>query len=270
MKGLSMRMSVIILSIIILSAVAAPYIAPYSPEAQDIAHALEGPSTAHPLGTDELGRDVLSRLIYGARITLSVAFFSSLLAVFAGTLVGLAAGLGGRAVDNAVMRIVDFFYSIPDLLLIVLITVMAGRSVGSIIFAIGVTSWASVSRMVRNEVISLKTADFFAAARAEGQSLVRTVFFHIVPNLAGVILVVLSLRVPAAVIAESSLSFLGLGLNPPAASWGVLCQSGFRGMAFYPHLIFPPAVAIFMTVYLFNILADLFSEQVKPWSTSRS
>lgn len=249
-------LSFFILLLLMTASFLAPFITVYGPEEQNIERALLPPSFQHPLGTDELGRDMLSRVLYGGRITFSIAIFSSVIAVFLGTCAGIASGTGGPFVDTIIMRTVDFFYSVPDLLLIVLITVIAGRTPEAIIFSLAITSWASVSRMVRNEVLSIKNSDYIWACRAMGCGVMRTIMSHLVPNILGAILVVLSLRIPVVIIAESSLSFLGLGLNPPQSSWGVLAQAGYRALGFYPHLIFPPAILIFITVYSFNRLAD--------------
>ncbi len=246
----------VLIAIIVLLAALAPWIAPYGEEVQDIEAILQGPSSAHLLGTDRLGRDLLSRVFFGARVSISIALITSAIAMVFGTLLGAVSGyLGGRT-DNVLMRIVDVLYSFPDLLLIIIISVVIGQGVVGITLSLSLVSWITVARIVRGEVLALKERPFVEAARSLGFGGVRIVFREILPHVIAPIIVTLTFRIPSVILAESTLSFIGLGLQPPASSWGVLASDGWSAITFYPHLILFPSLAIFLTILAFNLVGD--------------
>lgn len=239
-----------------LLALLAPVISPYGEEVQDANALLQNPSLSHWFGTDQLGRDLLSRTLYGARVSMFVALVTSALAMTLGTALGAFSGWVGGRTDNILMRIVDVLYSFPDLLLIIIISVVIGQGVAGITISLSLVSWVTVARVVRGEVLALKQRPFVEAARALGFGQARILVRHVLPHTIAPIIVTLTFRIPAVILAESTLSFIGLGLQPPASSWGVLAASGWSAMTFYPHLIFFPALAIFITILGFNLLGD--------------
>lgn len=241
---------------ITLLALLAPVISPYGEEVQDANALLQNPSMSHWFGTDQLGRDLLSRTLYGARVSMFVALVTSAIAMGLGTALGALSGWVGGRTDNILMRIVDVLYSFPDLLLIIIISVVIGQGVAGITISLSLVSWVTVARVVRGEVLALKQRPFVEAARALGFGRTRILVRHVLPHTIAPIIVTLTFRIPAVILAESTLSFIGLGLQPPASSWGVLAASGWSAMTFYPHLIFFPALAIFITILGFNLLGD--------------
>lgn len=255
------------LAVIVLvaaGAVFAPWITAYPYDFQDTLHLLSPPSAEHWMGTDRLGRDLFSRLLYGARVSMTVGIGTALTALVFGTAYGAISGYAGGGVDNLMMRGLDVVYSLPDLLLIILITVMIGRGPVGIFIALGLVSWVTVARIVRGEVLRLKELSFIEAARAIGLSHGRILALHILPNMLGILIVTLTFRIPAAILAESTLSFIGLGITPPAASWGTLANEGWAAMKFYSHLIIFPSLVIFITMLSFNFLGDALRDAFDP------
>ena len=249
-----------------VTALLAPWIAPYPYDQQDITAIVHPPDQDHLLGTDSLGRDLLSRMIYGARVSLSIGLSTSLVALVIGTLYGGIAGYQGGWVDHVMMRIIDVLFAIPDLLLIILITVVIGRGFWGIFLALSLISWVGVARLVRGEVLRLKEMPYIEAARGIGAGNQRILFRHILPGLGVVLIVTLTFRIPAAILAESTLSFVGLGLAPPFSSWGVLANDGWTAMRFFPHLMVFPGVAIFVIVLACNVVGDALRDmaETKP------
>jgi len=241
---------------ILAMALVAPVISPYGEGQQDPSALLQGPSLAHWFGTDQLGRDVLTRVLFGARVSMTVALATSALAMLLGTALGALSGYVGGRVDNILMRIVDVLYSFPDLLLIIIISVVIGQGVVGITISLSLVSWVTVARVVRGEVLSIKQRPFVEAARALGFPPGRILVREILPHTVAPIIVTLTFRIPTVILAESTLSFIGLGLQPPASSWGVLAAAGWSAIAFYPHLIVFPSLAIFVTILAFNLLGD--------------
>ena len=265
-----MRASFIISSgfliMIFLASVLAPWIAPYSYQEQDTLNLLSFPGENHWLGTDRLGRDLLSRMIYGARVSLFVGVFSTLLASIFGTIYGAFSGYVGGRTDNLMMRVVDVVFALPDLLMIILITVLMGRGVAGVFIALTLVSWVTIARLVRGEVLRIKEYPFILAAKALGASHLRIMMREIFPNILGILVVTLSFRIPVAILAESTLSFIGLGIAPPASSWGTLASDGWTAIKFYPHLILFPSLAIFFTILSFNFLGEGLREYLDPRS----
>jgi oligopeptide transport system permease protein len=260
-------------SLVFLLAVAAsgflvPWISPYSAAGFEAQQILETPSWSHWLGTDSLGRDLLTRVLYGARVSLAVGIGTAMIALALGTLYGLVSGFAGGSLDHLMMRIVDIFYGLPDMLLFILLSLLFGRSVGGLLVALGLVSWVRFARMARGQVLQAKQFLFVESARAMGASRRRTVLRHILPNIFGPIIVTLTFSIPAAILAESTLSFIGLGINDPynpwGTSWGSLAQDGWRAMRTYPHLIFFPAAAIFLTILAFNTLGNALRDALDP------
>jgi ABC-type dipeptide/oligopeptide/nickel transport system permease subunit len=238
------------------TAALAPWIAPYSYEEQLIAERLNGPSLQHLFGTDSLGRDVLSRIIYGARISLGISVLSALAAVALGTIVGAVSGFFLGWIDRLSMRIVDFFLIFPSMLTAILMTLYLGRGFRGICLALIVTTWAAQARLIRGQVLLARESLYVESARALGASHFSIIFRHILPNLRGPLGVALTLQVPANILSESFLSFLGLGFQPPHASWGTLAAEGFQAFTSYPHLVFFPGIVLFLTMLAFQQLGD--------------
>jgi len=239
-----------------LLAILAPWIAPFTEETQDPTAILQTPTWLHWFGTDRLGRDLLSRCLYGARVSILVATVTTLIAMVLGTVLGAVSGWVGGRTDNILMRFVDVVYSFPDLLLIIIISVVVGQSVVGIILSLSLVSWVTVARVVRGEVLAVKSRPFVEAARALGFPDSRILWKQILPHTVAPVMVTLTFRIPAVILAESTLSFIGLGIHPPASSWGTLASQGWTAIAFYPHLILFPAALVFITILGFNWMGD--------------
>ncbi len=254
---------------VIFVAAAAPYISPYRFDETDFENRLGVPSKEHPMGTDEVGRDIMSRVIYGARVSMAVALGTALVALLIGATYGAVSGYIGARVDELMMRVVDVFYSLPDLLLIVLITLIVGKGVEGIVISLGLTAWMRVARIVRGSVMQVKTLTFIESARSLGASPSRVIMLHLFPNILSPLIVTLTFAIPYAILAESTLSFLGLGISPPKASWGTLASTGWQGMRTVPHLIVFPSLAIFVTVLSFNLLGEGIRDILDPKKSRR-
>ena len=225
---------------------------------------LAGPSLDHPMGTDELGRDLLARIIFGSRLSISIGLTTAMIAFVIGTLYGALAGYTGGKVDALMMRGIDIAYSLPDLLVMILIGLMVGRGTTGILISLGLVSWMGTARLVRAQFLQLKNEEFIEAAKVQGQSHFNIIFKHLLPNAMGPIIVALTFTVPSAILSESTLSFIGLGLSPPACSWGTLASDGWRSLRAHPHLIFFPSMFIFLTVLSFNFLGDGLRDALDP------
>jgi oligopeptide transport system permease protein len=245
------KLSAIFLLGLILCALFAPWVAPYSYETQDTLKTLATPDGTHWMGTDRLGRDVFSRMVYGAQVSLFIGVFTTLVALVIGTVYGAVSGYVGGKTDSVMMRIVDVVFALPDLLMIILIMVVLGRGLLGIFLALTLVSWVTVARLVRGEVLRIKEFAYIEAARAIGASHSRIVFHEILPNILGVLIVTLTFRIPVAILAESTLSFIG-----SFSSWGTLANDGWTAIKFYPHLILFPSLAIFLTILSFNFLGE--------------
>ncbi len=261
---LSSKLSALFLLGVALVAVFAPWVAPHSYETQDTMNTLASPNSANLMGTDRLGRDLFSRMIYGARVSLFVGVVTTLLAILIGTVYGAVSGYAGKRTDNLMMRVVDVVFALPDLLMIILITVLMGRGVTGIFIALTLVSWVTVARLVRGEVLRIKELTYVEAARALGAGHVRIFVREIFPNIIGLLIVTLSFRIPVAILAESTLSFIGLGISPPFSSWGTLANDGWTAVKFYPHLILFPSLAIFLTILAFNFLGEGLRDRLDP------
>jgi peptide/nickel transport system permease protein len=238
--------------------------APHPPNRIDIVHILRPPSAEHPLGTDDLGRDVLARMAHGARISLSVGFVAVGIAIAIGLVVGLLAGYYGGWVDAVLMRFVDMMLCFPTFFLILSVIAFIGPSIWNIMIIIGLTGWMGVARLVRAETLSLKERDFVAAARAQGAGDGRIVFRHILPNTLAPILVAATLGVAGAILTESALSFLGIGVQPPTPSWGNILTAGKDNIEFAWWLSLFPGLAILVTVLGYNLLGEGIRDAADP------
>ena len=258
-----------VLLVLALMAIFAPLIAPYDPNLIDLAGGTKGgrplpPSSTHWLGTDYLGRDYFSRIIYGARISLSVGFIAMGIAISIGAVLGGVAGYLGGSVDNLIMRITDVMLCIPQFFLILTVQSMTKPSIYNVMAVIGLTGWATIARVVRAEVLSLKARDYVMAARSLGASSARIIFRHLLPNTMGPMIVAASLRVPGAILTESGLSFLGLGVQPPQASWGNMLQGSTKYLGTAWWMVFWPGLFISLAVTSFNFLGDGLRDALDP------
>ncbi len=263
-----------LIALLFALAVLGDAVSPYRFDLQDPERTLEPPSALHWMGTDALGRDLLARVAEGARVSLLVAVGSTALAVAIGIVYGALSGyLGGRT-DAWLMRTVDVAYALPDVLLIVLFTEVLSGLLGAVpdvyrrslalVAALGLVGWVSVARLARGLVLRAREEPWVEAARAAGVRAPRLLFRHILPNIAGPLVVITALRVPAAILTESTVSFIGLGLQPPFASWGVLASDGFQAMRSYPYLIAFPCCAILAALLGFHLLGEALRERLDP------
>ena len=256
------------LLIIVLAAICAPWFSSYAVGGFEEKRLLEPPSSAHWMGTDGLGRDLLTRVLYGARVSITVGLGTALIALIIGTTYGLIAGFKGGNWDHAMMRIIDLFYGLPDMLIFILLSLLFGRNIGGLLVALGLVSWVRFARIARGQVLQAREFLFVESAYALGASRRRIVVRHILPNIIGPIIVTLTYSIPSAILAESTLSFIGIGINDPysawGTSWGTLVQDGYRAMRSYPHIIAFPAAAIFLTILSLNILGNGLRDILDP------
>lgn len=259
----------VLLALIILVAIFAPWLAPYDPLEQNIVVRLEPPSAEFWLGTDSYGRDVLSRLIYGARISLFVGFVAILIAMLVGTAIGVIAGYVGGLFDQLVMGVLDVLLAFPTLLLGLMIAAMLGASLENLIIAIAVTEVAPFARVARAPTITLRQRDFVEASRSYGCGPLRIMFRHILPNMISDVVVMSSLWLASAIRTEASLSFIGLGVPPPAATWGGMIREGFENILDAWWLAVFPSLAILLTVLALNLLGDALRDASDPRSRAR-
>ncbi len=259
---------VFLLLVIVLS-ICAPAIAPYDPDAMDVLAKLQPMGSEHLLGTDNLGRDTLSRVLYGGRVSLLVGCCAMLVSVALGLLVGIVAGYTGGAVDAVLMRIVDIFLSIPSLLFIIVIYAFLPRSLTTLILVLAMFSWTQVARVVRAQVMTLKERDFVIAAKTLGASDLSIVVRHLIPHLMPQIVVAASLSVAQAILDESALSFLGYGVQLPMSSWGSMLQTAQQFILYSPIMAAAPGVMILATVLCFNVLGDRLQQALDPKSNGR-
>lgn len=253
-----------IICLMIIAAIAAPLISPYSYDETDFSNTLQPPSFKHLMGTDQEGRDLFSRVIHGSRVSIAVAVGTVLMATIIGTILGAISGYAGGKLDEFIMRIVDVFYSLPDLLVIVLFTLIIGKGIVGIVIALGLTSWMRVARIVRGSVLQVKNYEFVESAKALGAKPYTIITRHVLPNTLSPLIVTVTFSVPYAILTESTLSFLGLGISPPQSSWGTLASTGWQGMRTFPHLIVFPSLAIFITALSFNLFGEGIRDILDP------
>lgn len=257
--------SAVVILLIIIAAILAPVVAPYGYAEQDLVSRLKAPSSEHLLGTDELGRDVFSRLIYGARLSLVIGIFPTTISMVIGIVLGLLAGFYGGKLDYIIMRLCDIVLAFPSLLLAMVVMYTLGANLLNIFIALALINWASVARVVRSETLSLKECEYVEAARSIGVKDGVIMIRHILPNCVPSLIVLFTLNVPSAILSESSLSFLGIGAQPPAASWGLMVTAGKQFLFTQPWISLSPAVAIMIIVLAFNFLGDGLRDVLDPY-----
>ncbi len=253
--------------LLVMSTIAAlapwlPWLA--DPALQDLAKGATGPSLQHAFGTDELGRDLFARVLHGGRISLMVGLVGTLVSLLVGVTWGAVAGYVGGRTDEVMMRVVDVLYALPYIFLVILLLVFFSKSLVMLFVALGLVQWLTMARIVRGQVLSLKHQPFVEAARALGASDAAIVFRHIVPNTLGPVIVYTTLTVPAVILQEAFLSFLGLGVQPPNASWGTLVSDGARLLALFPWLVVFPGLAMSLTLLAFNFMGDGLRDALDP------
>lgn len=250
--------------LLVLLAIFAEFIAPYDP--YEIVSGMRGvePSAAHPLGWDHVGRDLLSRVIYGSRVALTVGLVATLVSVTIGVTVGAASGYFGGLVDTLLMRLTDTLMAFPLIALLILLSSVLGPSLTTTLVVIGGTSWATYARVVRADIMSMKAQEFITAAHAVGVKDARIIWRHILPNVLAPVIVLATLNVGGVIILEAALSFLGLGIQPPTPSWGTILSDGRAFIVLYPHISIAPGVMIFLTVLASNLFGDGLRDALDP------
>lgn len=256
--------ALVVLILVVLSAIFANVVAPYDPERQDYSHVMEGPSRAHLLGTDDIGRDVLSRIIYGSRTSVSVGLVAVAISIIFGVSLGLIAAYVRGWVDDVIMRVMDALAAFPALVLALGITAALKPGLLNVMVAIGVIFMPQFARLARGEALSVRELEYVTAARVLGAGAARTIWGHIWPNITAPIIVQASLRVAAAIVTEASLSFLGAGVPPPTASWGSMLRSSYQFTETAPWLALFPGAAIFLSVLATNLFGDALRSALDP------
>ncbi len=262
-------LSAVIILLFILSAVLAPYLTPYTEKQMDLRHRLSPPSREHLLGTDEGGRDILTRLLYGARVSLLIGVVPSLLSMVLGAVMGILAGYLGGAPDTVIMRLADIMLAFPSMLLAMVIMYTLGGGLLNVFLTLALVNWAGVARVVRAQTLQIKKTEFAEAAGLIGVRPARIMLRHILPNCMPSLLVLFTLNIPSSILTESSLSFLGLGIRAPDASWGLMVSMGRQYLYNAPWLSLVPSAAIMVTVLCFNFLGDGLVDVLDPYRKIR-
>ncbi len=257
--------SLILILLMVLAAVFAPLTAPYDPYVQSLKDRLADPGAGHLLGTDELGRDTLSRIIYGARISLVIGLVPTFISILIGTVLGLLSGYFGGIIDFLIMRMADIMLAFPSLLLAMVVMYTMGGGLVNIFIALSLVNWASSARVVRSQTLSLREKEYVEAARSMGVGSFRILLRHILPNCIPTLIVLFTLSIPSAILSESSLSFLGVGAQPPSASWGLMVVSAKKFLFTKPWLVIAPSGAIMLIVLAFNFLGDGLRDALDPY-----
>ena len=255
------------LAALVVIAVLTPWLAPYGYETQNLALGASGPSAEHWLGTDIHGRDLMTRLMYGGRISLMVGFAATAVSLVIGLLWGAIAGYVGGLTDTVLMRIVDILYALPFMIFIILLMVVFGRSLLLLFLAIGLIEWLTMARIVRTQVMNIRNQEFVSAAVVTGLSHLQIISRHIIPNIIGPVIVYITLTIPSVMLLEAFLSFLGLGIQPPQSSWGVLISGGVETMEEYPWLLLFPGLTLSATLFALNFLGDGLRDALDPRAT---
>jgi oligopeptide transport system permease protein len=258
--------SFVFIGLVCVAALCAPLITRHSFEEQNIDQRLLGPTWQYLMGTDSLGRDLYSRIVYGARASMAVGIMTALVSMIVGTLYGAASGYLGGWPDRVMMRIVDIIYIFPSLLFAILLMMTIGQGLAGIVISLSFVGWVGVARLVRGQVLQIRELPHVEAARALGLSTPRVILKHVLPMVWGPVIVSLTFQIPTNIVSESFLSFIGVGLQPPLSSWGTLANEGWRGMHSFPHLIFFPGLALFLTLLAFQFLGDGLRDLLDPKS----
>ncbi|KML38620.1 ABC transporter permease [Cytobacillus firmus] len=254
----------VLLGLLIFMAIFGPYMTPYDYASNDLSNKNQSPSSEHWFGTDDLGRDMFARTWEGARISIFIGVAAAVIDLIIGVLWGGIAGYKGGRTDEGMMRFADILYGVPYLLLVILLMVVLGQGLSTMIIAMSITGWINMSRIVRGQVLSLKNQEYVLAAKTLGANTSRIMGKHLIPNSMGPILVTMTLTVPSAIFTEAFLSFIGLGLTPPIASWGTMANDGLAAMRYYPWRLFFPAVFICLTIFAFNVVGDGLRDALDP------
>ena len=260
---LSLFSLIYIVSLVVMALIT-PFVAPFDYAYQDLSLGASAPSADHLLGTDTLGRDLLTRMMYGSRISLMVGFLATSVALVIGVIWGTVAGFSGGKTDAIMMRIVDTLYGIPFIILIILLMVIFGRNLILLFLAIGAVEWLTMARIVRSQVLNLSKQEFILSAEAMGVSKISIVFRHLIPNAMGPVIVYATLTVPQIMLLEAILSFLGLGVQPPLSSWGLLIRDGAVSMEEYWWLLIFPSLAFSLTLFSLNFIGDGLRDAIDP------
>jgi len=263
-KNFAFTSGLVLTVLLVLAALAAPALAPYDPNVQDTARRLEAPSNQHLLGLDDLGRDVLSRVIFGARVSLRVGFSVVLLAALTGVTLGAISGYFGGAIDVLVMRLCDILLAFPGILLAIALVAVLGPSLNNVILALAIIGWVSYARLVRGQVLKVREMEYVTAAKALGAKSPRVILRHVLPNVINPVIVMATLGLAGAILAEAALSFLGLGVQPPTPSWGAMLTAGRRYLGLANHLAIFPGAAIMLAVMGLNFLGDGLIDALDP------
>ena len=253
-----------VLLFLVIIAILTPWLAPYGYEQQNLALGAVGPNAEHWLGTDTLGRDLLTRIMYGGQVSLAVGFLATAVSLLIGVLWGTIAGYMGGKVDSVMMRIVDTMYSLPFTLLVILLMVVFGKNLLLLFMAIGAVEWLTMARIVRGQVLGIRKLEFVDAAVTMGLGKRRIVLKHLIPNVLGPIIVYTTLTIPQVMLLEAFLSFLGLGVQPPMSSWGLLINTGVETMEEFPWLLMFPGMALAITLFSLNFLGDGLRDALDP------
>lgn len=253
-----------VLIVLAVACIVGPWLSPYGYEENNLNNTFSPPSSAHWLGTDQLGRDLLVRLLVGGRISIGVGLCATFVALTIGVVYGAVAGFFGGKIDSLMMRIVDIMYALPFTIFVILLMVFFGRDIWLLFLAIGAVEWLTMARIVRGQIMSLKKMEFIEAARSIGLGKRRIIFRHMIPNILGPIIVYTTLTIPAVMLLEAFLSFLGLGVQPPLSSWGVLIKDGAEKMEEYPWLLMFPGVVFSLTLFSLNFLGDGLRDALDP------
>lgn len=266
MKNKLAVFGIVVLSILIILSVLAPVITPYDRDETNLTNTYQKPSKEHWLGTDELGRDVFTRLIYGGRVSLSVGLVSTSISVIIGVLLGAIGGYYGKAVDNIIMRIVDIFMCFPFFIMAITIAAILGPSIWNVMIISGILSWPSIARIVRAEVMTVKEREFVEASKALGLTPTEIIFRHILPNVLAVVIVYTTLGIASGILSEAGLSFLGLGVKQPQPSWGNMLSAAqnLRSLRLHWWLWVPPGLLVFITILSINFLGDGLRDALDP------
>lgn len=254
----------VLLVLLIFMAIFGPYMTPYDYASNDLSNKNQPPSSEHWFGTDDLGRDVFARTWEGARISIFIGVAAAVIDLIIGVLWGGIAGYKGGRTDEGMMRFADILYGVPYLLLVILLMVVLGQGLSTMIIAMSITGWINMSRIVRGQVLSLKNQEYVLAAKTLGANTSRIMGKHLIPNSMGPILVTMTLTIPSAIFTEAFLSFIGLGLTPPIASWGTMANDGLPAMRYYPWRLFFPATFICLTIFAFNVVGDGLRDALDP------
>jgi len=259
-------LGLVVFAVLALACVGGPWLSPYSYSATDLAYGAQPPSLRHWFGTDALGRDALTRVLYGGRVSLAVGFLATAVSMLIGVLYGATSAYAGGRVDAFMMRAVDVLYALPFTVFVILLMVAFGHDIRLLFLAIGAVQWLTMARIVRGQVLSLRRREFVEAAVCLGLSPARIVLRHVIPNVFGPVVVYATLTVPAVMLLEAMLSFLGLGVQPPMSSWGVMIQEGAQKMEDYPWLLIYPAACFSVTLFSLNFIGDGLRDALDPRS----